>query len=522
MTIEDIHRLIANSEGRHLELKKTTGELKDAMHTACAFLNGEGGWLVFGITPTTLNILGQVVSDSTKREIAQALSGLEPAVDIQVQYIDVPDRQGSQVAIYFDTFVWGHVPYTYSGRPYYKVESTTRVMPREMFEERLRASKPKYYAWERQIADSITVGDLNEDLIRGALRIGFEKGRIHATALTEPLEKVLEKFELLTNGKLNNAAVVLFSTKITGYPQLRLRMARFRGTDKNEFIDNQRVSGNFFELLDAGSAFFLKHLNMSGKIVGFRREESLEIPSEALREALTNALCHCQFEKDNLTPSIAIYDDRIEIENPGILPPQITAETIKLPHNSYPYNPVMAEVLYRTTFLENWGTGAKRILDACKAHNVTEPIWSVNGGFVCVTFKRSSASTDNNPSGEVKNPSTTQVGLHSDSSTNQVRTKYEPSTNQVQANYEPSTSQVKKLIQSMSDEYMSIGTMMSSCQMKSRMRFRTTYVLPALEEGAIERKYPESPKHPKQQYCLTEKAKAWKYYDASSHIPPTE
>ena len=499
MTIENIKQLIANGEGRHLELKKTTGELKDAMHTACAFLNGEGGWLVFGITPTTFKILGQVVSDNTKREVAQAISCLEPVVEVQVHYIDVPDRQGCQViAIYFDAFVWGHLPYTYDGRPYYKVESTTRVMPREMFEERLRASKPRFYAWERQLAEGITIEDLNEGLIRGALRIGFEKGRIHATALTEPLEKVLEKFELLTNGKLNNAAVVLFSNKITGYPQLRLRMARFRGTDKNEFIDNQRVSGNFFELLDAGSAFFLKHLNMSGKVVGFRREESLEIPSEALREALTNALCHCQFEKDNLTPSIAIYDDRIEIENPGMLPPQITTETIKLPHNSYPYNPVMAEVLYRTTFLENWGTGAGRILDACKAYNVPEPIWSVDGGYVCVTFKRPSTDTDN-PSGSKKDLSRTQVGP-----------KYEPSTNQVRTKYEPSTNQVKVLIQSMSDEFMSIGDMMSSCQMKSRMRFRTTYVLPALEEGAIERKYPESPKHPKQQYRLTEKAKAWK------------
>ena len=208
-------------------------------------------------------------------------------------------------------------------------------------------------------------------------------------------------------------------------------MARFRGTDKNEFIDNQRVSGNFFELLDAGSAFFLKHLNMSGKIVGFRREESLEIPSEALREALTNALCHCQFEKDNLTPSIAIYDDRIEIENPGILPPQITTETIKLPHNSYPYNPVMAEVLYRTTFLENWGTGAKRILDACKAHNVPEPIWSVDGGFVCVTFKRPSAGTGKNLSSEVKDPSTIQVRPKYDSSRTPAGLKYGPSTTQV-------------------------------------------------------------------------------------------
>ena len=514
--------MIARGENRHTELKKSTGELTDAMHTACAFLNGEGGWLLFGITPNTLRTLGQTVSDSTRREIAQALSGLEPTVDVQVQYIDVPDRPGYQViAIYFEAFAWGHLPYTYHGKPYFKVESTTRTMPRPLFEERLRASNPKFYAWERQTAEGISIGDLNEQLIRGALRIGFEKGRLPATALTEPVEKVLEKFELLTNGRLNNAAVALFSTKIAGYPQLRLRMARFRGTDKNEFIDNQRVSGNFFELLDAGSAFFLKHLNMSGKIVGFRREESLEIPAEALREALTNALCHRQFEKDNLTPSIAIYDDRIEIENPGILPPQLTTETIKLPHNSYPYNPVMAEVLYRTTFLENWGTGAKRILDACKAYDAPEPIWSVDGGYVCITFKRPSTEADNNLSGELKDPSRTPVGPQSgprlDSSRIQVGPKYEPSSSQVQAKYKPSTSQVQTLICSMSDDYMSTSEMMSSCGMTARMNFRTAYIIPALEEGAIERKYPESPKHPKQQYRLTEKAKAWKQANQDLH-----
>ena len=500
MTIENIKQLIANDESRQLELKKTTGELKDAMHTACAFLNGEGGWLVFGITPTTLKILGQTVTDSTKREIAQAISGMEPAVDVQIQYIDVPDRQGYQViAIYFDAFVWGHSPYTYDGRPYYKVESTTKVMPREMFEERLRANKPRYYAWERQNTDSITAADLNEELVRGALRLGFEKGRIHATALTEPLEKVLEKFELITDGKLNNAAVALFSSKTTGYPQLRLRMARFRGTDKNEFIDNQRVSGNFFELLNAGTDFFLKHLNMKGKIVGFRREENLEIPAEALREALTNALCHRQFEKDNLTPSIAVYDDRIEIENPGLLPPQLTPETIKLPHNSYPYNPVMAEVLFRTTFLENWGTGASRILDACKAHNVPEPVWSVNGGYVCITFMRPTTEAGNNISG--------------DTSIIQVRPKYDPSMAQVRPKYEPSSYQVQELIRAASSEYMSMTEMMSSCGMKSIKRFRENYVKPALDEGAIKRKFPDSPNHPRQRYRLSEKAKAWKYYD---------
>ncbi len=92
LTIEELKILIQNDEHRQLELKKTTGELKDGMHTACAFLNTEGGWLIFGVAPTSLKILGQQVTDSTQREIAQALSYMEPQVDLRVEFIDVPDR----------------------------------------------------------------------------------------------------------------------------------------------------------------------------------------------------------------------------------------------------------------------------------------------------------------------------------------------------------------------------------------------------------------------------------------------
>lgn len=134
--------------------------------------------------------------------------------------------------------------------------------------------------------------------------------------------------------------------------------------------------------------FFRKHLNMHGKIVGLVRDEYLEVPAEALREAVLNALCHRQYERYNLTIGIAIYDDRIEIENPGILPPQITPKNILQPHISYPYNPLIANVLYSTTYIENWGSGVKRILEACQKRGVDAPTWTINGGFVVVTFKR--------------------------------------------------------------------------------------------------------------------------------------
>ena len=79
MTLEELKKLISKDETKNIELKKSTGELREGMHTACAFLNSDGGVLVFGVTPS-LSIVGQIVSESTRRDIAQALAGIEPAI----------------------------------------------------------------------------------------------------------------------------------------------------------------------------------------------------------------------------------------------------------------------------------------------------------------------------------------------------------------------------------------------------------------------------------------------------------
>ena len=502
MTIDDIKALIAADESRTLELKKTTGELKDGMHSACAFLNTDGGWLIFGIAPTGLKILGQQVTETTKREIAQAIAGLEPAVDVKIHYVEVPDRPGNKViAMHFDGWVWGERPHTFHGCPYYKVESTTKVMPHEMYDERIRAHKPQAYAWESQIADGVTLADLNEKHIRGCIWLGAEGGRIPASAMSAPINDTLAKWNLLKNGTPTNGAVMLFSNKIDEYPQFRLRMARFLGNDKNEFIDNQRAEGNFFDLLDAGMAFFFKHLNLSGKITNhsLQREERLEVPYHALREALINSLCHRQWEKHNLTGSIAIYDDRIEIANPGIFPPQISPESIKQPHESYPYNLKIAEALYKSTYLESWGSGAKRIMDACREQGVEEPTWRWDGGFVIVTFKRPNKETVS-----------AELSPEQDTNATPVATKHDPSTTQARPKYDPSTTQVKQIIKVMGDDYMGLSEIMTIFELRSPKRFRENYLNPAIADGAVERLYPDQPKHPKQKYRLTEAAKTWK------------
>lgn len=490
MTIENILTLIHGDETRMLELKKTTGELKDGMRSVCAFLNTAGGWLLFGIAPTTLKILGQEVTDNTRKDIAREIAKLEPLIDLPVEYIDVPDCPGYQViAIHVNAASYWDAPYTYDSKPYIRIESTTVVMPRDMFEDRLMRSKNNRYKWEDQACEGITIADLEEQRIRGGVRLGVERGRMPESSLMETTESLVEKLKLTTqDGKLKNAAAALFLHDTSQFPQFLLRMARFRGTSKNEFFDNQRAYGNFFTLLDAGMAFFFKHLSISGKIVGFMREEKLEVPAEALREALTNALCHRFFHNTSSSVGIAIYDDRIEIENSGHLPEELTTETIKQSHHSFPQNPTIADVLFKTTFLENWGSGVGRIMDACREANLPEPEYNQNASFVWVTFWRTNLQTDNHSTLQVNNPST-------------------PSTPSTSKREDAKLKRLKTLLSAIGENGANLKVLMQVMQRKDRKGFVSTYITPNIESGYIAMLYPETPNHPMQSYYLTNKGR---------------
>ena len=91
LTIKDIMEIVANDESRVLELKQSTGELSKGMTSACAFLNTDGGWLFFGVTPK-LQIVGQNVTDSTRQEVAMALRKIEPAIDVPAQYVELEGK----------------------------------------------------------------------------------------------------------------------------------------------------------------------------------------------------------------------------------------------------------------------------------------------------------------------------------------------------------------------------------------------------------------------------------------------
>ena len=134
MKLYEVLELIKKDETRIVELKKTTGELIAAMHSVCAMLNSDGGHVIIGIAPTSLKIIGQYVTDKTRQEIAWEIRKIEPYVNMAVEYIDVPESDGKQIIIFHaDKNIFREAPYVYDGKPYYKLESTTMVMPQQMY-----------------------------------------------------------------------------------------------------------------------------------------------------------------------------------------------------------------------------------------------------------------------------------------------------------------------------------------------------------------------------------------------------
>lgn len=113
----------------------------------------------------------------------------------------------------------------------------------------------------------------------------------------------------------------------------------------------------FFRLLNAAMAFIFKHLSLSGTTDGLEREEQLTIPYKAIREGVLNNLAHRSYREAGGSVGIAIYDDRVEIENPGTFPPDWNMEKMLAGHESKPRNPLLANVLYKRKVLESWGRG---------------------------------------------------------------------------------------------------------------------------------------------------------------------
>lgn len=172
------------------------------------------------------------------------------------------------------------------------------------------------------------------------------------------------------------------------FPQCEIRLARFRGVTKSEFIDNRQFQGHAFALLRQADAFFDMHLPVASRIVSgrMRREDRPQYPPEALREALVNALCHRDYSEAGASIGVAIFDDRLEVWSYGRLPGGLTTQQLLGDRPSVRRNELIADVFYRRGYIEKWGRGTQKIIELCRRTGARAPEFVEQGGKVGVRF----------------------------------------------------------------------------------------------------------------------------------------
>lgn len=386
MAVAELHAMVSGGETEQIEFKKTTGQRSDGAKAVCAMLNGSGGYLFFGVTDQG-DIQGMQVTAKTMEDLTHELRRIDPSPPLSPERVSLGD--GREVIVISVPGRSGG-PYTYDGRPYVRQGPTTAPMPQEQYRRVLMERSHPTHRWELQPAEGVEVADLDHAEIVRTIDEAVRRLRLEEPGTRDP-EALLRGLRLIRDGRLVNAAVVLFGRAdwlFPGYPQCRMRMARFRGIDKTEFIDNRQEVGNAFELLIRAQRFLRDHLPVAGRIVPnlFERIDDPLYPPVALREALANALCHRDYSIPGGSIALAIYDDRLEISSTGSLPFGLTPSSLSEPHASQPWNPLVADVFFRRGIIDQWGRGTLKILELAEEAGLTPPEFDQQGGEVIVRF----------------------------------------------------------------------------------------------------------------------------------------
>lgn len=276
ITLEQIDTWARSGESETLEFKRTTAELKSGMQTLSGLLNHRGGRVIFGVDDQH-RITGQTVADSTLRDIAQEISRIDPPIQPDISQIAVA---GDRQVIVISVSRGQNRPYAYNGKAFKRVGSTTSELSREEYNRILLEGTHADNRWEIQPAEGWAVADLDETEIARTVDESIRRGRIGDPGTRDPQE-LLRGLGLIQNGQLLRAAVVLFGrpgAMEIRMPQCLLRVAKFRGRDKTEFLDNRQFHGNAFDLLSKAERFLRENLPVAGRVQAnlFERVDGME------------------------------------------------------------------------------------------------------------------------------------------------------------------------------------------------------------------------------------------------------
>ena len=445
------------SERQNIEWKQNWHN--DYLKWICGFANAQGGTIYIGKDDngnvTHLANYQKLLEDlpNTIRNTMGIICDVNLQEESEKKYIEIKVQPYS-------------VPVSLRGRYYYRSGSTKMELTGIELNEFLLKKAGK--TWDDVIEERASVSDIDTDSLNQFIKDGLKYGRMQDIEGLSTFQ-ILEKLNLVENGKLKRAAIILFAKNPNKfYPSIQIRIGRFV-KDSTDLRFHEILEGNLVYLLnEVQTQLNYKFLTKRIEFEGMRRLEKDEYPIVAIREMLLNALVHRNYMGAHT--QMHVYNHKITLWNHGKLPSELTEADLLKPHSSLPRNPIIAHACFMAGYIDTWGSGTLKIIEACKKEGLPTPvIKEIQGGIQVSIYKKKDVSK------LVSTEVTTEV-----------------------------TTEVKKIVSVIIGE-LSSKEIKEFLQLKNDEHFRKKYIKPALTLNVIEMTIPDKPRSSKQKYRLTKK-----------------
>ncbi|MEF3245334.1 MAG: helix-turn-helix domain-containing protein [Caldisericaceae bacterium] len=371
--MKNLKKIINFGETEIIEFKEKLNE--SLFKTISAFANTHGGEIILGVDKKG-NIAG--IDQSTKF-LEDLTNRIVNKLSIYPE-IKTMDLKGKRVVII--KVNRSSYPVSYEGRYYERVGNTTR----EMNLQKLKVFLLNSTTWD-SLTNDYLFDEIDTETVERFIHLAVDKKRLATESLKDSPLLALQKLNLIINGKLTNAAIMLFGKDPQKYfINLCVRIGRFK--TETTIIDDKWVKGNLFKQFEETISIIRQHISVRYEIKDFQREDIWDYPIPAIREAVLNALIHRDYSNIANFTMIKVYDDHIWFFNPGKLPEGIKIEQLKMPHSSVFRNPLIAKVFYLAGYIEQYGSGTLRMIDWMKETGLPEPEYKEEtGGFSVYFYK---------------------------------------------------------------------------------------------------------------------------------------
>ncbi len=342
----------------------------------CGFANAEGGTLVIGRDDQ-----GKPIGVPDAKKLLEDLPNkIRDVLGIMADVKLVKKSGKELVEIRVEPYP---TPISYKGGYFYRSGSTTQELKGAALERFLMRKRGR--TWDSAPWPGVSVRDLSKAAIDNFRKRARASGRVEKAILRELAASLLEKRHLVEGKYLKRAAVLLFSDRperiSTG---AYVKIGFFR--NNVELLYHDEIHGDLFtQASKTLDLLYTKYLKAGIRYEGIQRIEEYPVPDGALREAVLNAIIHKDYAA-GATIQIRVYADKLEIWNPGQLPPDWTVAKLLGRHSSQPFNPDVANAFFRAGEIEAWGQGINRMLTACRQAHCPEPIFEYDRTGLWVNF----------------------------------------------------------------------------------------------------------------------------------------